>query len=1306
MIGNTVLLARKSLALLLSTILATQPLLVQAAELTADPNAGQQPDITTGNNGVPLVNIVTPNAAGLSHNKYSDFNVDERGLILNNSVGGSSQSPLGGLVHENSKLQDSGPAQVILNEVTGTGRSLLEGTIEVHGTAANVVIANPNGLTCNGCGFVNTPHVTLSTGTPEFGDDLALKALTVKGGDVTIGAKGANLGSVDVFDIVSRKISVGGPVSGRGDLNLIAGANRYYYGTGEVEALPGDGLEPEVAIDSSALGGMYAGRIKVISNDKGSGVNMQGQMAANAGALSITADGKLTLHNAKVKGDLSARSKSSTVRLEHTIFSEKAVVLEGLTSVELAENAALYALGDVKLAGKAVTLGKGATAGAGVNNKGVLSKNGSLTVTGDIVKAGDAKLAGGKLLSITAGEVHIASEKIKQNGPTLRSYGDIEIKANTVYAVNSVSKAAGNINISSEQQLRLNLGHYHAGNLVSVKAASLETDAWPVGKKGVVMQTTKSGLHNMGKISSQADVLLTSAAGLANSGQILASNKVDLKAAVHITNNANATISGKQTVQAAADRIINKGQIGSSQGAVKLQGQSDFSNLGKVQAKTIVDLQSAATFGNSGNILSEGTTKIVVTNGDLKNRGGVRAGTIDLKSKTLENRGKFTASELFLANIDGHVNNSSIITAKDLLLHLGGRLGNTGRLLGSNKIEIDGKDGVSSGEIANGRTAVINGGNRLYIAAGLIRNAGSMGAGSGSLEFRTAGNIFNRGLFYSKEDSLYLVSGDLTNNGGYIISEQEMNIKGLLGPRLLNLLNVAGTIEAVHGNMSIAAENIYNKRSPFVVTETSEAKTESVPSSSNELRLTGKADDGLLFYALTKPAKTITTITTRERGRMSGSAGKYLAGGNLVIETGTLTNSYSQIAAGGAMSVQAETVVNEGRDLLQTVDATTVVHHFGRHCRPQVSGPCLSKGTHSWDEMEYDGEITTLDSIYGTIQAGAELSIKATGYVHNYAVRGNNGGLNLDSGGKSMAEVSAPGPIVLPKMIEATARNVSIQGILGRPAIFQPIASLDAPHLIKTRSEFIDPSQYIGSDYFLDRVTAKPDASVKRFGDGYVDFTLLRDQMFDLTGKMSPSTPQEHNELLKTNYHNALKALGSMGLKVGEPLTELQVGKLTSNIVWLEKKQVLGREVLVPRLYIAPVNFKTSDISGAQIKAGEVKVEAGQINNFGTVRSDAGLAFKSQNNIVNLGGRLAADGNVTLEAKRTAANLSGSVSGDNLSIKAGNVINSTLKTRYYYPNGLVDQDHAKTEPGADGDLAVTADTSIVSVFETSKADQN
>ena len=442
------LVARRFFVTLLSGLLVLQPLLVQAQEIRADQGAGaaNRPTIGAAGNGVPLVDIATPNGAGLSHNRYETFNVGEPGLILNNSNQELSRSQLGGLVQGNANLRDSGPARVILNEVTGANRSALNGVTEIHGGAADLIIANPNGLTCSGCGFWNAPRVTLSTGLPVLGADGSLSGLRVEGGDILIGERGADAGSVDIFDIVSRKISVKGTVKGRGGLNLVAGRNSYDYASGLVTALPSDGNEPAIAIDSSLLGGMYAGRIKIISTDRGSGVNMQGQMAANAGAMTLTSDGKITLGKVKATGPIKVRSVRQAVRVEDTLFSGEAIELKGLTSVELADRALVASGGDVAMQARSVTLGDGALAATGVDEEGRQTATGTLAITAETLDAGKGQLASGGLLSIHAAAIDI-SRAGDTGADTLRSLSGIQIETGSISGAYGRVTAAADITI-------------------------------------------------------------------------------------------------------------------------------------------------------------------------------------------------------------------------------------------------------------------------------------------------------------------------------------------------------------------------------------------------------------------------------------------------------------------------------------------------------------------------------------------------------------------------------------------------------------------------------------------------------------------------------------------------------------------------------------------------------------------------------------------------------------------------------------------------------------------------------------------
>ena len=198
-------LYRQSISCVLSTVLLSN--MLYGANVVVDTAAAAQHqanlDITA--NGVPLVNIVTPNGAGLSHNKFSDFNVNTIGLILNNATT-ASPTQLGGFVQGNANVGTT-PARVILNEVTGTNRTLLRGYTEVAGTAADVIIANPNGITVNGGGFINTQRATLATGTPDYTGGV-YQGLKVRGGDILIEGDGMVSDNIDRVDLYTKTLQL------------------------------------------------------------------------------------------------------------------------------------------------------------------------------------------------------------------------------------------------------------------------------------------------------------------------------------------------------------------------------------------------------------------------------------------------------------------------------------------------------------------------------------------------------------------------------------------------------------------------------------------------------------------------------------------------------------------------------------------------------------------------------------------------------------------------------------------------------------------------------------------------------------------------------------------------------------------------------------------------------------------------------------------------------------------------------------------------------------------------------------------
>jgi hemolysin len=277
------------------------------------PAEGSGVQVTTAPSGVPVVTIAPTNAAGLSHNRFNDYNVGASGTVLNNAtVAGVSQ--LAGALPANEMLQGRA-ANVILNEVVTRNPSLLLGKQEVFGQAADYVLANPNGITCNGCGFINTPRVSLLVGSVQLAEG-RLRTLQAgnEGASLTIGADG--IGANDVLDLIAPRIDAQGKLVAVSGLNVILGNARVNY----TSDLPRVGKTPVKVLDSFLLGGMQAGRISIISTDDGAGVNLGGVIQGQSLVKMVTR-GNLDLEAVQINSDrilLSADQVTAHARSEHS----------------------------------------------------------------------------------------------------------------------------------------------------------------------------------------------------------------------------------------------------------------------------------------------------------------------------------------------------------------------------------------------------------------------------------------------------------------------------------------------------------------------------------------------------------------------------------------------------------------------------------------------------------------------------------------------------------------------------------------------------------------------------------------------------------------------------------------------------------------------------------------------------------------------------------------------------------------------------------------------------------------------------
>ncbi|MES2840608.1 MAG: hemagglutinin repeat-containing protein [Pseudomonadota bacterium] len=396
--GNALLLAFAALSL------------PAQSQITADPSAAGnlRPTVLTAPNGVPLVNIQTPSAAGVSRNVYRQFDVSTQGAILNNSRT-DVQTQLGGWVGANPWLA-AGPARVILNEVNASQATQLSGWVEVGGQRAEVVIANPAGINVNGAGFINASRTTLTAGVPVMNAG-ALEGFRVQGGRVKVEGLGLDGTQTDHALILARAVELNAGIWANA-LTVVTGANEVTANAASFNPAPAGsttGAAPAFALDVAAIGGMYAGKIHLIGTEVGVGVRNAGSLSARSGDLVLDANG--WLHNS---GSLIA---SRTLDLKTSGLTQHGLIDAQTTRVTTGE---LFNEGSGRIDGDTIDINARSLTN---DNGAVIAARHTLTATaGTLINREGARL-------LSAGDMALAATERLENSGTLVAAQTLDIQS-------------------------------------------------------------------------------------------------------------------------------------------------------------------------------------------------------------------------------------------------------------------------------------------------------------------------------------------------------------------------------------------------------------------------------------------------------------------------------------------------------------------------------------------------------------------------------------------------------------------------------------------------------------------------------------------------------------------------------------------------------------------------------------------------------------------------------------------------------------------------------------------------------------
>lgn len=426
--------SRSTSALTLTTLAALAAPSLNAQSPTLDRSVpGSYPVVGVAANGAPVLNINAPSAGGVSSSSFTNYNVGQAGVVLNNS-GQNSQTQIVGWVQGNPFLGNNA-ARVILSQVTSGNPSMLAGPTEIAGNQASLIVADPAGITCAGCSFIQAPRVTLlTTGTPNFDALANISSMSVQQGQITINGAGLDAHGAQL-DLLSRAMAINGQVWGE-HINAVAGANSVDYGSVTPNAIAGIGPAPQVAIDVGQLGSMYGGgATRLIGTEAGLGVNIGGNLAKLTGSLNLAANGDVTITpTGRVQSAADATLPAPNVNNQGVIPGAGYVSVSGSTT----KSGTLGAGANATVSGPQIA--NTGTIGAGVNGHSNLGSV-ALNVL-DVVRNSGSVLAS-QAIGVTAASIDASNGNLSaQGGLTLSATGDVSTR-NATFSGSGVIVQAG-----------------------------------------------------------------------------------------------------------------------------------------------------------------------------------------------------------------------------------------------------------------------------------------------------------------------------------------------------------------------------------------------------------------------------------------------------------------------------------------------------------------------------------------------------------------------------------------------------------------------------------------------------------------------------------------------------------------------------------------------------------------------------------------------------------------------------------------------------------------------------------------------
>ncbi|HDR9587679.1 TPA: hemagglutinin repeat-containing protein [Burkholderia stabilis] len=1008
------------------------------------------PSVIQTQNGIPQVNINRPGSSGVSMNTYNQFDVSKPGAILNNSPV-VVQTQLGGLINGNPNFQPGDAARLIVNQVNSNNPSFIRGPIEIGGARAQLVIANQAGLVVDGGAFINTSRATLTTGQPYFGPDGSLAGFNVNQGLISVVGAGLNASNIDQVDLISRAVQANAKIYGK-NLNVVAGSNQVDYNSLNATPITGNGAAPAIAIDVSQLGGMYANRVFLVSSENGVGVANAGNIAAQAGDLTLQANGRLVLSGqTNASGNMSL-SASGGIQNSGTTYGKQSVTVD-TGAADLTNSGTLTA--QQNLTANVGSLNSTGTLGAGINSDSTIGSSGDLSVTGAGQVAATGRNNAGGNASFTGGGVDLSNSATAANGnlALTATAGDVNLTGSTASAKGTVNaQASGTVvndrgNLSSGAGMTLSGGNLsnQGGRAGSQGPLSVQMAGTVSNRNGALISQSAADVHggaiqnNAGLIQSAGRQTIAGASVDNSAGRLISLNAdgLSVTATGAVTNAPGTTaggdpggvIGGKGDVTVQGASVTNSGTIGADAN-LHVTGQRVDNSSGTLHAGQTATVDAGNHFANTNGRV-EGQSAVLNGTTLDNNLGGVNAAHVSLTGSTLLNHGgtvtQTGTGPMTVAITDtlDNSNNGLIQTrSTDLSITPAALINDNGGTIthvGTGTLTV----GNASGTVSNKAGTIASNGQTVLQGKTIDNSAGSA-SGQTGLSVNASDAITNTsGKLASNANVDVTAGGALINDGGELGSKTAAttirsaslsNLDGkIVSPTLT--ATVAGLIDNsqngdIEANqLSLTAANLKNQGghiSQWQSGPTTLAVSGTLDNSNGGVIQTNSTDLTLAPAALDNSKGTIThggagTLTLAPgngAGALKNIGGTIGTNGQAIVKAGSLDNGSGVIAAKLGLSATIAGAMNNAQGLMRSNAALSI-----------ISNGALSN---------QQGHIEA-----GTAGDTSTLSIQATsidntdGAVHGFGtgkmtVQGGNQIVNSHAGGvDGLGQITGQGDVTI-----------------------------------------------------------------------------------------------------------------------------------------------------------------------------------------------------------------------------------------------------------------------------------------------------